>query len=882
MFFRSRKRFEARLKSELQYHLDRAVEDYVAQGMAPDEARRHAYLVFGNATQIQEDLRDVHRMRWFADLRQDLAYAGRNLYHSPGFLTYTVMTLALGVGANTAIFSLINAVMLRPLPVVHEPSTLIQLARRTGNCDVCTVSYPLYEYLGGGLKTISGAFAVLPVRHEITIGRSDELVNGDLVSGAYYKVLGLAPAAGRLLGTEDDATPSPVAVISYNCWQRRFGLDSGVIGKNLIYGTTVLTIVGVEPPGFEGTERGRLREFVAPLSIAERMNGGNEEWRHQWDYNLLYAMARLKPGVAVPRADAEVNVLFDIWQKEKAATLSPFYRDRFLKERAAALPGGAGVNGLRSRFVKPLSILIAIVALVLMLACANLSGLMLARASSRQHEIAIRRALGAGTGRLVRQFLAESLLLAVCGSIAGFVMALWFSRTLVTMMANGGQLDLAVSPDWRVFSFSAGITLFACVASALAPGFFAARTRFNAALKQVRAAAQGHLGRLLVVAQLTISMTLLVGASLFIRTLVNLYRVDSGIRTGGVLTFSVTAKNRFPPVRSINLQKAIIARLRSLPGVISASAADVLPLSGSLWGKQVQVEGYTFRPGEDDSTAFNAIGAGYFTLTGTPVLLGREFHDRDTPESGPVAIVNESFARTFFVGRQPLGMHVTVNKATYEIVGVVRDARYENLRKPAPRTLYVPWFQLPGPRESQPSSYWYLARVAGGDPMRLAHLLERGIPEIDASLRLRAPQTYSDTIDQSTLKERMMAALGGFFALLALLVACLGIFGLTAYQVSKRITEIGVRIALGATRLNVILMVLGDTAVLLLVGCAGGAITAAALAPFVDSLLFGVAPTDPAAFVQAACALVVATLTAGYLPAMRASRIEPMNALRLD
>ena len=882
MFFRNTKRLDARLKSELQYHLDRAADEYVAQGMTPGEARRRASVEFGNAAYIQEDLRDVHRMRWLADLRQDLAYAARNLHRSPGFLIYTVLTLALGAGANTAIFSLINAVMLRPLPVVHDPSTLVQIARQTNHCEACVVSYPLYEYFAGGLKSVSGAFAVLSVRHEVTTGAGDEMLNGDLVSGGYYRSLGLTPAAGRLLGAEDDAAPSPVAVLSYNYWQSRFGLDSGVIGKKLIFGTTVLTIVGVEPQGFEGTERGRLREFVAPLSMVERMNGGKQPWRQEWDYNQLTAMARLQPGVTVSRANAEVNVLFDMWRKEKAATLSPFYRARFLKERAVALPGAAGANGLRARFVKPLSILIAIVALVLILACANLSGLMLARASSRQHEIAIRRSLGAGTGRLVRQFLAETLLLAACGSAAGFAMALWFSRTLVTMMANGGRLDLAVSPDWRVFMFSAGITVFACVASALAPGLFAARTQVNPALKQVHAAGQSRLGRALVIAQLTISMTLLVGASLFIRTLVNLYHVDSGIRTGGVLTFSVAARNQFPGARSISIQRAIIAYLRSLPEVVSASAADVLPLSGSLWSKQVAVEGYTFRQGEDDSAAFNAIGSGYFGLTGTPLLLGREFSDRDTAESGRVAIVNESLARAFFSGRQAVGMHVTVQKVAYEIVGVVKDAKYENLRNPVPRTLYVPWMQLPGGQDSQPSEYWYLARVAGGDPKRLTPLLERSIPEIEATLRLRAPQTYADTIDQSTLKERMMAALGGFFGLLALLVACLGIFGLTAYQVSKRITEIGVRIALGASRRNVILLVLEDVGVLLAVGCAGGAMAAAALAPFVKSILFGVTPTDPGAFVQAGLALTVATLAASYLPAVRAARIEPMNALRLD
>ena len=885
MFFR-KKRLEQRLQSEIAYHIDRVTQDYVSRGVAPREARRRTLLEFGGPTQIQEDLRDVHRSRWLADLRQDLGYAARTLRRSPGFLACAIITLGLGIGANTAIFSLIDALMLRPMPAVREPAELIQLVRQKEGCEDCRVSYPLFEYFRDRLSSVSGAFAVMDIKHEITVDGVDEMVNGDEVSGEFYRVLGLAPAAGRLLGPQDDAAPVPVAVISYDYWRRRFGLDPAAIGKSFTYATTTLTIVGVEPSGFAGIEPWRTREFTVPLSMSEQLGGGTSWWR-AWDSNSLEMMGRLKHGVTMERANAEVAALFGAWRADKASTIAQrFERNRFLKERAAVLPGLSGLNGLRVDFLKPLSILMGIVALVLLLACANLSGLLLARAASRQREISVRRALGAGNGRLARQFLAESLLLAMCGALVGFVAAQWFSGSLVTMMANGDELALKASPDWRIFAFTGAVSLLACVFAGVAPGLSAGRVSVNPALKEVRTGGGNRgLGRVLVVSQLAISMTLLVGAGLFIRTLVKLYSVDTGIRTGGVFVFNVTAKHHFPAARSVEIQTAIVDRLRSLPGVTFASAANVLPLTGGLWTRSVKVEGYTFRPGEDDSVAFNTIAGNYFAVTGTPLLLGRDFTERDVEGATPAAIVNETFVRTFFGGQPPLGRHVRSNHVEYEIVGVVKDAKYESLRKGVPGTMYVPWLQqgdLGQANRTQPMGYSYLARVAGGDPMRLAPLVERAIPEIEPAMRMWFPQTLEGYVNRTTLNERMMATLGGFFGLLALIVACLGIFGILAFQVSRRINEIGVRVALGATRGDIVTLVLREVALLLVPGCAAGAVSAAVLARFASSFLFGVTTTDPAAFALAACALATATLAAGFLPAMRAARVEPMAALRCE
>ncbi len=485
----------------------------------------------------------------------------------------------------------------------------------------------------------------------------------------------------------------------------------------------------------------------------------------------------------------------------------------------------------------------------------------------------------------MRQFLTESLLLAVCGALAGFAVAQWFSRALVTMMANGGELALQLSPDWRIFAFTGAVSLLACVFAGLAPGLSAGRVSVNPALKEVRGGGHRRVGRVLIVAQLAISMTLLVGASLFIRTLVKLYSVETGVQTGGIFIFEVTSKHHFPEARSIEIQNAILDRLQSLPGVVVSTAANMLPLGSGLWTRRVLVDGYTFRPGEDDTAAMNAIAPKYFAVTGTPLVLGRDFTRRDESGSAPVAIVNETFARDLFGGQRPLGKRVTANNVTYEVVGVAKDAKYEGLRKGVPRTMYIPWVEqgnIDSSNRSQPMGYSYLARVAGGNPMRLAALMERAIPDIDSAMRMRMPQTFEDHVNQTILNERMMATLGGFFGLLALIVACLGIFGIMAFQVSRRINEIGVRMALGATRGGIVKLVLREVALLLLPGCAAGALAAAGLARFATSFLFGVTPTDPLAFALAACALAAATLAAGYLPALRAARIDPMTALRCD
>jgi predicted permease len=860
---------ESRLDAELRYHFDRMVRESIAAGMPPEEARRRARLEFGGLEQLKDDCRDV-RGRWLKDFWKDLRYAARGLRRRPGFLLVSVLSLALGIGANTAIFSLIDAVMLRSLPV-KEPERLVRIARVQPDGRPASVSYPLFLYFRDNLKSLSDAEAEMSSDPSIVLDGAEELVTGELVSGRHYATLGVEPAAGRLLEPADDtvSSSSPAAVISYRYWQRRFGLSPAAIGKTFAMRERVFTIVGVTPPRYEGTRPGREPDITLPLAPML-----TSDQRAEPTNNMLVMLGRLQPGVTAAQANAEVEVLWKGFLQTLAGQAPEKDRHRILAERAAALPASDGFNPLRTDYSRALLVLMGIAALVLLLACANMAGLLLARAASRMREISIRLAIGAGAGRLMRQFLAESFLLTLPGGGAGLLLAYGLSRVLVNMLANGGSLHLSTAPDWRVLAFTAAITLLACLLAGLAPGWHGPRANLNPA----RA---GHLrfGRLLVVGQLSISMVLVVGATLFVGTLVKLYGIDRGVRTEGVLIFGVRSNERYSRDRAWAAQAAVLDRLSALPGVTSASAAQVVPLSGGLWTRDIQVEGYTFRPGESDRVGFNVIAPRYFATVGTPLAGGREFDARDTDASPKVAIVNESFARYFFGGRSPLGRRVTSLKVPYEIVGVVKDAKYQELRGEPLKTMYIPWMQRDG---DPPSSYKFLARVAAGSPMRLAPALEKMVPEADPGLRLRSPQTYTDLVDRSIVTERMMATLGGLFGLLALVVAGLGIFGVTAFQVSRRVNEFGLRMALGATRRGIVALIVGDVAAIVLSGCLVGGAVALLLTGLARTMLFGLSPTEPGIFALSALILGATALVAGWLPARRASRVDPMIALRHD
>ena len=865
------RRRDPRVGDELRFHRDRLVEEFLAAGMSRQEAERQASLQFGHVPHIEDAVRDV-RGRLLDDLAADLRYAGRTLRRTPGFTAAAVLSFALGIGANVAIFSLINAVMLRTLPV-REPGRLVQITRlldgRPG-----VVSYPLFEYFRDNVKSISGAFAQQTANQAIVIDGEEEFVTTDLVSGGHYGVLGLDAAAGRLLGPEDDvASPvSPAAVISDRYWQRRFGRSPSAIGSTFTLGDRLFTIVGVTPSWYESAMAGHVPDLTLPLLMKV---ASGPQYRST-DFNWLNMLARLKPGATVEQANAEVQVLFESFVRSQSSQAPDKERANILRQRALAIPAPDGFNPFRDSVGRPLLILMGIVALILMLACVNLSGLLLARAAARQREISVRLALGAGRGRLVRQLLTESVVLATIGGAAGLVLAEWLSTRLYTLFVGGRDILLSVAPDGRVLGFTMAIALVASLVSGLTPALHAVRVNLNPALKEVRAQRHGRLGRALVVAQLAMSMMLIVGATLFVGSFVRLATVDRGFDSGGVLVFGLRHSRPYPPARAMAVRSALVERLRALPGVESASAAQILPALGLLWDRNVRVDGYAFRPDESEKVGFNVVAPGYFATLGTPVVAGREFSDSDTETSPKVAVVNESFARYFFREQSALGRQVTSVDVTYEIVGVVRDAKYQRLRDGVIRTVYTVWTQRQG---DQPMTFNYMVRAAG-DPLRLAPGLDRTMRDVDPALHVRTAIAYDTAIDRGIATERIMATLGGLFGLLAILVASLGIFGLLAFQVARRTNEIGVRVALGASRRAMTLFVLRDVVAMLVPGIvlgAGGALLATGVT---RSMLFGVSPTDPMVFVVAAAVLSAAALVAGWVPARRASRIDPVVALR--
>jgi predicted permease len=875
----SKQRRDGELTAEIESHLQMHIEDNLRAGMTPEEARRQAAIKLGGVEQTKENYRDRRGLPWLETLLQDIRFGLRMLRKNPGFTVVAVLTLALGIGANTAIFTLIDSVMLRPLPV-EEPQQLIQIAHVVDGKDQ-PLSYPQFTRLNEQMHSIQGAFARQGTNAVLTIDGVEDQVTGEIASGEYFQVLQLKPAAGRLLSSQDDAAPgaSPVAVISFDYWRRRFAEDPNVLGKSFSVGGQVFTIVGMTPESFTGVVRGEDPDVTFPLAMAEVLWGTGSLWRKEDDHYSLEVMARLRSDASVATANAELQVLFQGLVRDQASrTNDPDDLKRVLSQRAEVVSAPTGINQLRSQYAAPLLILMGAVTLVLLQACANVASLLLARSAERQREISVRRALGASRARLLRQFLTESAILALLGGAGGLLLAQWFSRGLVNMMANGGPMTLSVRPNATVLAFTVVVSLMTCLLAGIAPGFYASRSDVNSALKEVRIGAHGRWGKLLVVAQLALSMVLLVGASLFIGTVRKLYGLDSGFRRDGVFTFGLRASDNYAPGRAVGMEQTMVARLGDLPGVTSASAVQILPVSGEFWNRPVQVEGYSFGPNDDNTAAYNVVAPRYFDTIGTPLVGGRDFNATDTDNSPKTAIVNESFVRHFFGHRSALGYHVTYVNVVTEIVGVVKDAKYQDLRAAVVPTMYVPWTQRIGSR--QPTMYTYVVHTKAGNPLVLTATADQLVRDVDPGLRMIHPQTFAEVVDHSIIRERIMAVLGGFFGLLALLVAGLGIFGVMAFQVSRRTNEFGVRMALGATHSNIIALMLREVIVMFLTGTGIGCVLALGLTHLSRNLLFGLNPSDPPTFVFAAATLGIAALAAGYIPARRAVRVDPMVALR--
>jgi predicted permease len=860
------------VRDELRFHRDRLIEDYVARGMDRQAAERQVFLEFGNVAQLEEDVRDV-RGRWVDDFTNDVRYAWRTLRRSPAFAIVAVVSLGLAIGANTAIFSLVNAVLLRPLPV-DRPGELVQVTRLSADRHPVHASYPLFNVFHDRMPSLAGTFAMRSMETSAVIDGSDEFVRADAVSGEYFSVLGLTPQAGRLLTASDDADgATPAAVISDRYWTRRFARSPEVIGKRAAMQDRIFTIVGVMPRRFDSATVGNRPDLVVPL-----LPTLSEDQRTEPTSNFLNVLARLKPGVSVTQADAESSTLFRAFIEPLASQIPVARRGGLLSQRAGAVPAPDGINPFRADLEQPLLLVMAIAGCILLLACVNVSGLLLARASARTREVSIRLAIGAGRGRLIRQFFTESLVLVSLGGLLGIGLASRLAVYLFDIFATGRNLELSIAPDWRVAAFCVAVTLLASVLAGLVPSLHALRSAPLPMLKQVPARGQAWLGKALVVAQFAISMMLAVAAALFVGSLVSLYQVDRGFDSTGLTVVAVRAERPYADNQVNAVTNRIVDALRRMPQVESATAAEVLPVDGNLWVPAIEVQGPSLHP-DDSDAAFNVVSTAYFSTMRTRLVAGRDFSDRDTLDASKVAIVNAEFTRYFFGQGSALGRQVKYRDHVYEIVGMVGDTKYEDLRSPSPRTLYVAASQRAA---DQPADYRYIVRLAGSDARTLGPDLAAALRTADPGLHLRSTIGYADVIGRTLPAERLLATLGGLFAIAAVLVAAIGLFGLLAFQIARRTNELGVRLALGATPAALVRLVCRDVAWLLVAGLAFGAGGALALTGFARSVLFGLTPNDPRAYATAAVVLTAAAILAAWLPALRASRVSPITALRQD
>ena len=833
------------------------------------------------------------------EMFQDLRFGVRMLLKQPGFTLVAVLSLALGIGANTAIFSLLDAVLLKSLPV-EEPEKLVLFGNgvETGlnngfpNKSWELFSYPFYQEVrqrqevftevAAILNNPRGPYGVVNIR-----GASGEAqkLNLQLVSGTYFSVLGVQASLGRTFTDADEqqAGGPPVAVISYDWWQRRLGGDPAAVGATISARQTVYTIIGVAPKEFFGTTVGQAPDLWVPLALEEQSPSSLWSGVHKQEAQSLYLIARLKNGVLAEQASAAVNLLFKQSLQERAgAQPSPERLQAIERASIELTPVGRGLSTLRREFSLSLRILMAVVGLVLLIACANVANLLLARAAVRQKEFAVRLAVGAGRTRLIRQLLTESLLLASFGGIAGVLLAWWGSRLLVLMVSTGATaLPLDVTPNARILGFTLLASLLSAVIFGIAPALRAARIEPNAALKGGKGApqttSQSPLGKALVVAQVALSLVLLVGAGLFVRTLINLQNQPTGFKQENVMLFRLyTFMLGYEDAQYAPLMREIEEKVKAVPGVQSASFASfIFNFSTVFADSRVFTDGPE-QPEGQRSVRQNLVGTDYFTTMGIPLIAGRSFSPHDTATSPKVAIISEAMAERFFPHGSPLGKRFGTYgrpRNEFEIVGVVKDAKYRAVTEQWRPMAYYPHAQIPQPLES------FVVRFSGA-PAALVPQVRRAIQEVNRNLPVDEVVSLSDHIGRSLAQQKLVARLASFFGLLALLLACVGLYGVLSYAVARRINEIGIRLALGAQSRDVLWLVLREALTLVLIGVVIGLLAALAATRTASTLLFGLQPNDPLTITLATLLLLTIAALAGYLPARRAARVDPLVALR--
>jgi putative ABC transport system permease protein len=819
---------------------------------------------------------------------QDLRDAFRALKATPVVTLVAILSLALGIGANTAIFSILDSLMMRTLPV-KRPQQLVLLGQ--GNQARTAWTNPIWEQVRERQGLFDGAFAWSGARFNLAQGGPTELVDGMWASGGLFGVLGVPAILGRTLTEADDrrggGPDGAVAVISYSFWQRRFGGAADAIGRSLTVERVPFTIVGVAPPEFFGVDVGRTFDVAIPIGTEPLIRGREStlDRRSNW---WLSVMIRLKPEQG---PDAGASAIRGVLPQIREATMPQDWRqqdkDTYLRDGFSLIPAATGGSGLRQRYQLPLTTIMVVVGLVLLIACANIANLLLARATARRHELSVRVALGASRMRIARQLLGESLLLSGVGALLGLLFAQWGSRLLVRQLSTStNNVFLDLSLDWRVLGFTAGIAVATAMLFGTGPALRGMRAHPNDALKAQGRGVVGDgrlgLGNVLVVLQVALSLVLIVAAGLFVRTFSSLAAMNPGFDREPILVVGINAQRvQLEPAGRPELFRRALEAASGVPGVAFAAVSAVTPISGSTWNNRIELPEGPALTERERVTYINLVSERWFRTYGTPMIAGRDFTHADTAASPPVAIVNETFARRFSYGRNPVGTRIrqpgsgTRPSIDREIVGYVRDAVYRSLREPVPPTMYVPYAQQPDP----PSSMSISVRAAGGPPALLTRPLAAALSGVNRDLAITF-RPLADQVNAALTQERIVAMLSGFFGALALLLAALGLYGVTSYAVSRRRTEIGIRMALGAAPGGVIRLVLRRVAILVSLGVLVGSAASLWAARFVETLLYGLQPRDPLTFVAAAVVLAAIGAVAGWLPARRAARIDPARVLR--
>jgi len=900
-FFR-RARLDRELDAELRSHLEMAVERNLAQGMSSEQAHRQALLDFGGLEQTRQIYRERRGLPFLDALLQDLRFAFRILRKSPGFTSVAVLTLALGIGANTAIFSIFDAVLLQSLPV-REPSRLVlfndDLSEGTHTGDLPSnrwqaFSSETYDYLCKQPLPFESLAAFRSGEDAVTFRSADSVGTGPaerahahLVSGNYFATMGVDAFMGRTLSpTDEQPDAAPVTVASYGYWKQRLRADPGAIGKIVYLNGAPFTIVGVTPPEFFGERVRRSPDFWMPLVLQPQIEL-LPSYLQRTDAYWLYLIGRLSPGATRAQAQAATTAaLQQFLTNKEGSKLTEDRRRDIARSHVELVDGSGGISWLRFEYSEPLHILLAVVALVLLIACANVGNLLLSRATARQPEVSVRLALGGSRARLIRQLLTESILLAMLGAACGLLLAHWAVSVLVKLLAGTSPVNPHLNLPVLVFTIL--ITLIAGILFGLAPAVSAGRTDLATSLRAGTRYTTGDRKKVsaahsLIVAQIATSLVLLVGANLLARSLLNLEKQPLGFDQRNVLLVGISPRMAsYKPENVAELYRKLYERLNGLPGVRASTLARYSPMSGSSSTSSFSIVGRTDKPGEHMAVENILVGPSYPETMGMTLLQGREIGFADAPGAPKVAMVNEAFALAYFPGQSPLGHHFDIHKpkgtGEYEIAGVLHDAQFHDVRERIKPTVFPALLQ----DTSQDVLSSSLILRTMGDPGSMAATARQAVAEVDPNLPMTGTRVLSEQIASTFDVERIAAELVSFFGTVALLLACVGLYGVVAQNVVRRINEIGVRMALGARARDILWMVLRNTVTLLAAGLAIGIPTALVAARLLRSQLYAVSPADALSFAIAAVILACVAISAGLLPARRAMRVGPMVALRYE